>query len=218
MPLVGLKDSTLVPPNLKPLGGAPMEWLVGFVFFSLAMGLTPGPNNMLLMATAADVGFARTVPAMAGVTLGFALMAAILALGPGLALESHPTLHRGLKIVGTLYLLWLAWQVATAAPVRGNTAPRPFTFWRAVLFQWFNPKGWAAILGALTAYTVPGEDTVRQGLLMAVLYLPLSVITTTSWAGMGSLIGTRLGDGPSLRWFNHIMAVLLAASLIPVWL
>lgn len=195
-----------------------MEWLVGFVFFSLAMGLTPGPNNMLLMATAADVGFVRAVPAMAGVTLGFALMAAILALGPGLALESYPTLHRALKIVGTLYLLWLAWQVATASSGGVTGAARPFTFWRAVLFQWFNPKGWAAILGALTAYTVPGQHTVRQGLLMAALYLPLSVITTTSWAGLGTLIGTKLGDGPGLRWFNCGMAVLLVASLFPVWL
>jgi threonine/homoserine/homoserine lactone efflux protein len=194
-----------------------MEWLVGFVSFSLAMGLTPGPNNMLLMTTAADVGFARAVPAIIGVVLGFALMAAILALGPGLALESYPTLHRALKIVGTLYLLWLAWQVATASGGAGSSA-RPFTFWRAVLFQWFNPKGWAAILGALTAFTVPGEDTVRQGLLMALLYLPLSVITATTWAGMGALIGTRLGDGPGLRWFNRIMAVLLVASLVPVWL
>lgn len=195
-----------------------MEWLVGFVSFSLAMGLTPGPNNMLLMTTAADAGFVRTVPAMAGVTLGFALMAAILALGPGLALESFPSVHATLKIVGTLYLLWLAWQVATASASGGSAAARPFTFWRAVLFQWVNPKGWAAILGALTAFTVPGQDTVRQGLLMALLYLPLSVITTTSWAGIGAVIGTRLGDGPGLRWFNRLMAVLLAASLIPVWL
>lgn len=195
-----------------------MEWLVGFISFSLAMGLTPGPNNMLLMTTAADVGFARTVPAMAGVTLGFALMAAILALGPGLALEAYPAVHHTLKIVGTLYLLWLAWQVATATGGGGTADSRPFTFWRAILFQWFNPKGWAAILGALTAYTVPGEDTVRQGLLMALLYIPLSVITTTSWAGMGSLIGAKLGDGRGLRRFNRIMAVLLVASLIPVWL
>lgn len=127
-----------------------MDWLVGFVSFSLAMGLTPGPNNMLLMTTAADVGFARAVPAIAGVVLGFALM--------------------------------------------------------------------AAILGALTAFTVPGEDTVRQGLLMALLYLPLGTLSTTSWAAGGAAIGTRLGDGPRLRWFNRIMAVLLVASLVPVWL
>lgn len=198
--------------------GAAMDWLVGFVSFSLAMGLTPGPNNMLLMTTAADAGFARAVPAIAGVVLGFALMAAILALGPGLALESHPALHHALKIVGTLYLLWLAWQVATATNGGGNGTARPFTFWRAMLFQWFNPKGWAAILGALTAFTVPGEDTVRQGLLMALLYLPLGTLSATSWAAGGAVIGTRLGDGPRLRWFNRVMAVLLVASLVPVWL
>lgn len=195
-----------------------MEWLAGFVSFSLAMGLTPGPNNMLLMTTAADVGFARAVPAIVGVVLGFALMAAILALGPGLALESYPALHHALKIVGTLYLLWLAWQVATAAAAGGTASARPFTFWRAVLFQWFNPKGWAAILGALTAYTVPGKNTVHQGLLMALLYLPLGTISATSWAAGGALIGTRLGAGPGLRWFNRIMAALLVASLLPVWL
>src|SRR3954471_12772622 len=91
-----------------------MDWLVGFITFSLAMGLTPGPNNLMLMTNAADAGFARTVPAILGVVLGFALMAAVLALGPGLALQAYPAVHHALKIAGTLYLFWLAWQIATA--------------------------------------------------------------------------------------------------------
>jgi threonine/homoserine/homoserine lactone efflux protein len=195
-----------------------MDWLVGFISFSLAMGLTPGPNNLMLMANAADAGFSRTLPAIAGVVIGFSLMAATLALGPGLALQSYPLLHQGLKVAGSLYLLWLAWQIATASSGGGRAEARPFTFTRALLFQWVNPKGWAAALGALTTFTEPGGDTVRQGLLLALLFVPLSMISASSWAGGGALIGTRLGSGARLVWFNRVMAVLLAASLLPVWL
>ncbi|RJL00503.1 LysE family translocator, partial [Paracoccus siganidrum] len=124
--------------------------LAGFAFVTSA---TPGPNNMMLMASGANFGIRRTVPHMLGVSLGFGAMVALLGLGVDRVIAGNPVLASAMKWVSLAYMIWLAWKIATASAPEGTAgAGRPLTFLQAAAFQWVNPKAWAMALGALSAY------------------------------------------------------------------
>src|SRR5690349_17481582 len=118
-----------------------MHDLLGpLILFAAAMCLTPGPNVVMVTASAANFGFRRTIPQILGITIGFAIM--IVAAGLGLAglFRAEPRLHLALKYAGALYLCYLAWRIARADVKSGSgTRARPINFIEAMLFTWFNP-------------------------------------------------------------------------------
>ena len=97
-------------------------WLP-LLLFAVAGSLTPGPNNIMLAASGVNYGFRRTVPHMIGICIGFPLMFLAVGLGLSRVFEEAPVIHTALKVMGSAYLLWLAWRVATAEPI--STAPVP---------------------------------------------------------------------------------------------
>lgn len=196
-----------------------MPELIGPLFlFAVTMALTPGPNNIMVTASAANFGFRRVVPHMTGVTLGFAFM--ILAVGLGLAglFRAAPSLHLALKYAGAAYLLYLAWRIARAAEGDGARANgRPIGFLEAALFQWINPKAWIIAIGAMTAYTTVGGSMLNEMALIAAVFAAVTFPSLAVWAMFGAGLGQWLKRPPARNAFNWTMAVLLALSLVPVF-
>ena len=199
-----------------------LTWLFSASTFALSMTATPGPNNAMVAASGATFGFARSLPHMAGIALGFPLMLVAVALGAGDILRAAPALHDVLRWAGIAYLLWLAFKIATARPVppaaaadKAGKAARPLTFLQAALFQWINPKAWVIALGAIATYTSAGGRTVAvQAVALAVIFLLVTVPTVAFWTltGVGAARALRTARG--LRAFNLVMAALLVASLL----
>lgn len=105
--------------------------LLGFAFVAT---VTPGPNNLMLMASGANFGFRRTLPHMLGIVGGVSVMALLVGAGMMALFDAVPALNLVLKIVSVGYLLWLAFKIATAAPVEERDADRhPMTFFRRPL-------------------------------------------------------------------------------------
>ena len=145
------------------------ELLGPLILFAAVMSLTPGPNVIMVTASAANFGFRRAIPQMLGITLGFGLM--VMAVGLGLAglVHAEPRLHTVLKYAGAAYLLYLAWRIARA-DARGSALRRAQSrsaFFEAALFQWINPKGWVTAVGALAAYTTVGGDVLWETSVIA---------------------------------------------------
>jgi threonine/homoserine/homoserine lactone efflux protein len=186
--------------------------LLGFAFVT---SVTPGPNNMMLLASGVNFGVRRTVPHMLGISLGHAVMVFLVGLGLAGIFTAWPPALTGLKAVSVAYMLWLAWKIAHAgAPGGGKGAARPMTFVQAAAFQWVNPKAWAMALGAVAAY-VP-EPSVGAYALVALIFAGVNLPSVSVWAGAGQAVRRWL-DGPGrLRAFNWTMAALLVLSLWPV--
>jgi threonine/homoserine/homoserine lactone efflux protein len=187
------------------------------VLFATVMSLTPGPNVVLVTASAANFGFRRVVPHMLGITLGFGLL--VMAVGLGLAglFQAEPRLHLGLKYSGAAYLLYLAWRIAHANARSGDTARvKPIGFIEAVLFQVFNPKGWVFAIGALAAFTTVDGDLVWQTSMIAAVNAATCLLSVAIWAGFGTIIGRCLCNPRNRAIFNWSMAGLLVLSLVPV--
>ena len=191
------------------------EILLALFLFVLVAIVTPGPNNMMLLASGANFGVRRTVPHMAGIMIGHAAMVVILGLGLAGILAAMPEVFAALKYACLAYLLWLAWRIANAAPPKGAEATgRPLTFLEAALFQWVNPKAWAVALTAVTAYA-PGEGLAAV-FVTALVFMSVSLPSVSLWAGLGTGIRRWLDAPGRLRAFNWTMAALLILSTVPV--
>ena len=186
--------------------------LTGFAFTTV---ITPGPNNLMLMASGANFGFRRTVPHMLGITLGFPCMIVLVGLGVMQLFDLWPPAYTILMVLSVAYLLYLAWKIANAAPPREARAEgKPLTFLQSAAFQWVNPKAWFMALSAITLYAGGREPAAI--LWVAGAYCAVSTISVTSWTALGQQIRRFLGTPVRLRVFNWTMASLLVATLVPV--
>ena len=191
--------------------------LMALVAFCFVGVMTPGPNNLMLMASGANFGFRRTVPHMVGVGLGMPILTLLVGVGIIRVFEAFPIVQTILTGLSVLYLLYLAWKIANAAPPRqagADDVGRPLTFLQAAAFQWVNPKAWFMALSAITLYA-GGRDPLAI-LWVAGAYCAVSSISTTSWTALGQQMRRFLGTPGRLRAFNWTMAALLMATLIPV--
>lgn len=190
---------------------------MAFVGFMLAASLTPGPNNLMVMASGANFGHRRTLPHQLGIAVGFAFMVILMALGIAVVFEAFPRLNIVLMAAATVYLLWLAWKIAhAAAPGSGAGAGKPMTFLQAAAFQWVNPKAWAMALSAATIYVPDNAATTIA--IVAGSYFVVTMFSTSLWIRAGQELRRILTNPRRLSIFNWTMAVLLVASLIPVLL
>lgn len=188
---------------------------LGLLAFAFVTSVTPGPNNLMLMASGANFGLRRTVPHMAGISLGHAFMALLVGLGLGAALEAVPQAKLAMKVAAVLYMLWLAWKMAhAAAPGEGRSGGKPLTFLQAAAFQWVNPKAWAMAIGAMAAYAADGG--FLQVAMVAGLFALINFPSVTLWTWAGQAMRVLLQEPTRLRIFNWTMAALLVASLWPV--
>jgi threonine/homoserine/homoserine lactone efflux protein len=188
--------------------------LIGFAFVSSA---TPGPNNLMLMASGTNFGFTRTIPHMLGVSGGFMVMVVLVGLGLAKLFAVFPVLYTILKVGSVTYLVYLSWKIATASAPKGEIAAsaKPMSFIGASLFQWVNPKAWTMALGAVTAY-VPAQNPIGGLLIVAGVFGLINLPVVSGWALMGVQLRAFLQDPMKLRIFNVTAAVLLLASLYPV--
>jgi threonine/homoserine/homoserine lactone efflux protein len=191
--------------------------LLALIGFAAVSSMTPGPNNLMLMASGANFGLRRTVPHMLGISLGHMFMVFLVGIGLGQLLESYPALNWIMLVLSTAYLLYLAWKIATAAPPEAREATgNPFTFLQAAAFQWVNPKAWYMAIYAIANY-VPDGSGWRGALLVAGVFAMTNLPSVSVWAALGTQVKRLLDRPGGLRTFNWTMAGLLVLTLYPVW-
>lgn len=193
------------------------ELLIAFIAFAFVTSVTPGPNNMMLLASGVNFGVRRSLPHMFGISLGFMVLVMAVGFGLGQVFEQIPQLYTLLRYLGATYLLYLAWKIAHAGAPDSNVGAhgKPFSFLQAAAFQWINPKAWVMAIGAITTYT-PQDNFVVNVLLIAALFALVNCPSVGLWTMAGSLLRNWLGNPRILRGFNITMALLLVVSLYPI--
>ena len=193
------------------------DFLGGLVAFAFVSSITPGPNNLMLMASGVNFGFRRTIPHMLGIGIGFTVMVFLVGIGLMRVFDLVPALYLVLKIASVSYLLWLAWKIANAsAPDGTKAAGRPMTFLQAALFQWVNPKAWTMALSAVTLYAP--DRSLLAVVMVAATFGAVNLPCVSSWTLLGQQMRRLLSRPALLTAFNWSMALLLVASLYPVLL
>ncbi|MGI9351859.1 MAG: LysE family translocator [Rhizobiaceae bacterium] len=194
----------------------PVDVFIALLGFSFVSSVTPGPNNIMLLASGVNFGFRRTIPHMFGIAFGFAVL--LLAVGFGLkeVFEQVPIAQILIKIAGAAYLIYLAWKIAVSGPVEsGETDSKPMSFLSAALFQWVNPKAWVMAITAMTVYTGK-PDFATSVLIVCSAFTLVNFPSVSIWCGFGVALREWLSDPKRLRIFNVSMALLLIISLWPM--
>ncbi len=190
--------------------------LLSLIGFSIAMYITPGPNNVMVAAAAANHGIGPTIPHMAGIVVGFSAMLVIVCAGLGSAFLAFPALLAAFRLGGAAWLAWLAWQIATAPPPGETGSGRVLGFVGAMAFQWVNPKAWLIGLGTAAEFMAADQALAPQVMRIAAVFLLVGLPCVLPWAFLGRGARLLLTSPLRLRAFNIAMGVLLVASLVPV--
>ena len=194
-----------------------MEFYLATLLFTATASITPGPNNIMIMASGVNFGVKRSIPHVLGICLGFPVMVIALGLGLVTIFENFPILHDIIKILGVAYLLYLAWLIASSSQIEEAASPAmPLRFDQAVLFQWVNPKAWVMATGAISAYTTTVVDALTQVLFIAFAFLITAGPSVMIWLVFGAGLKRYLDNAVHNRIFNIIMGLLLVTTMLPV--
>ncbi|MGE0222820.1 MAG: LysE family translocator [Acetobacteraceae bacterium] len=192
--------------------------LLSLVGFSVAMYITPGPNNLMVAASTANHGIRATMPHMLGINVGFSVMLVVVCTGFGAMLISWPLLLPLFRWGGAAWLLWLAWKIAASPPPSPTQKGRVLGFLGAAAFQWVNPKAWLIGVGAASEFMAPDQPLFAQLLRIFVVFMAVGLPCLMVWAMIGGGARRLLQSPGQLRAFNVAMGLLLVLSVVPVLL
>ena len=195
-----------------------LETLLALTLFAFGSSITPGPNNMMLLASGANFGFRKTIPHMLGISIGFSIMLVLVGVGIIQLFDTVPLSYSILKYASIIYLLYLAYKIATAANhiKSGHRTSKPFSFFKAAMFQWVNPKAWTMAITTLSVYV--HNHNLSTIVIASVVFGLVNLPSVSLWSVLGQKMQRWLTDLNRLRLFNRSMGGLLVLSLYPlVW-
>lgn len=194
-----------------------IELILALMVFAFTMSVTPGPNNMMLLASGVNFGFRNTIPHMLGISIGFLSLILGVGLGLGAFLTNFPWLYTALKVIGGAYLLYIAWKIASSRSIStsGDAAAAPMTFTGAAMFQWVNPKAWVMAVSGIATYTDP-DHYLLTVFIVSLIFAAVNAPTISIWAGFGVAMRSWLSNPQLLKYFNITMGLSLVASLWPM--
>jgi len=185
-----------------------------FVVAAIPGFFTPGPNNLMLMASSAKFGFRRTIPHGLGVTVGFALMVVLVGIGLGEVFRYLPWLEPVLKVLAAINLLYLAWTLIGLKIKDQGAGQRPLTFIEGAGFQWINPKAWALAVSFVAMVVDPGPGRYVGIAVLGVGCLVIGAASSPTWMVFGDRSEKLLKRTGGERYLGIVMAVLVVASVV----
>jgi threonine/homoserine/homoserine lactone efflux protein len=194
-----------------------MEFYLSIFIFAISSTVTPGPNNIMIMTSGLNYGVKKSIPHLLGICFGFPVMVIVIGFGFSIVFERYPLFNEIIKVLGIVYLLYLAWLIASSSPVSlEGRKSKPLSFTQAALFQWVNPKAWVVATGAVSAYTSVSSDIFTQVIFIALAFLIVAIPSLGTWLIFGVGIKKYLKSPKHQKVFNLSMALLLIVSVLPV--
>ena len=187
--------------------------LLALFSFAIVSSFSPGPNNIMLMTSGANVGFYRTIPHMLGIITGYSVMLLLIGFGLMQFLLQYPVLQNTLQIVCLIYLVYLAYKIATSKVSHQTQSQfKPMTLLSAASFQWINPKAWSMAFSAITVYSAD-IDYITAILMIMAVFAVVNAPSACAWTLAGKKSRDILSNPQRLMYFNYSMAVLLIVSV-----
>ena len=195
-----------------------METLLPLALFAFVSSITPGPNNIMLTSSGIRFGFVRTLPHMAGITIGFGSLIALCAAGIGSLIVALPWLQLALRVFASAYLLTLAWQLHRLSIGEAAERQVPMSVWGAATFQFINPKAWMMAITGASAFLPPMQPVVIAVLLLVLVFCAINFVCISAWAGAGAALRKHLAQPRWRTLFGNVMAMLTVYAAASLWL
>lgn len=195
-----------------------LDMVLALMMFAFVITITPGPNNVLLLASGLTFGMRRTGWQMAGILTGVLLQITLVGGGLGMLFIREPGAQVALKVAGSLYMLWLATKLWRAGELQASTVARPIRFHEATLFQFLNPKTWLMATTVISAFVPPGEHYAERVIAAGLIFNAVALPCITVWAASGEALRRWVQNPVALRRINRFMAVLAVGTVLLFWL
>ena len=195
------------------------ELILAISAYNFVMYVTPGPNNSILTASGIKFGFFRSVPNIFGIPTGHGIQLALVCLGLGSLFTQFPILLNILRYVGAIYILYLAYKMFGSLNVSSTEGKsRPLRYYEAILFQFVNPKAWVICITAVSLFYPEKENLIIGTLFMVIMSTLINIPSISVWAFGGSVIRHYLGNNKLKKSIEWLLALLLLATAVSVFL
>ena len=184
------------------------------VLFGIATAFTPGPNNILSSYSGFNFGFKKTIPLMLGVILGWTTMLTVMASGLIIIFQKYIFLQSIIKILGTIFLIYLAYKIAFSSTNESENIKKPVLFFDTFLFQFINPKGVMVAMIAVSTFIDVQNNYLRDATIVIITYFFMAVFSVSSWCLLGKYLRKFATSKNFIKKFNYIMSFLLIVCVI----
>ena len=196
-----------------------IEYFIPLLILCIVQSGTPGPNNIMLTASGKNFGYIKTIPHMLGVVLGFLSLIIVFGLGLTVIFSKYPIIQFILRIVGSIYLLYLSYRIYTSVNTEDLSKSKPITFMESSLFQYVNPKGVMMAITTISIYTdhinFKFINSFNEGMIYILIAFTISnIIAVITWTSVGVFIGQFIKSACGIKIFNALMAFLLVLTII----
>ena len=196
-----------------------IEYFIPLLILCIVQSGTPGPNNIMLTASGKNFGYIKSIPHMLGVVLGFLSLIIVFGLGLTVIFSKYPIIQFVLRIVGSIYLLYLSYRIYSSVNTEDLSKSKPITFMESSLFQYVNPKGVMMAITTISIYTdhinFKFISSFNEGMIYILIAFTISnIIAVITWTSVGVFIGQFIKSARGIRIFNALMAFLLVLTII----
>ncbi len=196
-----------------------LEYYLPLQMLCIIQSGTPGPNNIMLTASGKNFGYTKSIPHMMGVVLGFLSLLLVLSLGLITVFNQYPVEQTILMILGSFYLLYLAYRIYFSVNTEDDSRSKPITFIESSLFQYVNPKGVMMAITTISIYTDYNSfefiNSFNEGMLLIFLaFLISNILAVLTWTSIGVFLNNFVKSNRAIKTFNATMAILLVLTII----
>lgn len=194
--------------------------LLAMSTFALVGAITPGPVNVLALSHGSTKEAGQPLAFVLGASVSYAWVVMLMGTSAQHVLIGHPMLVSATQWLGCLYLLFLAWKMASAPtsalqPVPGDSPTHRWqAFGSGILIQALNPKAWLVALSGVGLFVLPQADVGAYLWLFGGVSLLACLIGVGTWAIMGSALARWLESPVRQRHLNLALAGTLALTVI----
>ena len=188
--------------------------IFALISFYFVMYVTPGPNNAMVLASGLKFGFLKTIPHMTGITIGHVTQLILVCLGLGKIFQVFPEIQNILKILCSIYLIYLGYKIIGSFNKIKDNDSRPLKLYEAALFQIVNPKAWTISSMAASGFLSNDGSLLISILYIASVALIICPISISPWAAFGSGIKNLVKNNKIKVIIEFFLAFLLLITAI----
>ena len=192
--------------------------ILSIALFWFVTAYTPGPNNVVASYSGFNFGIAKTIPHILGVTLGFTSLVIFLTIGLINVFKLFPVIQVIIKYLGTLFLIYLAYKIASSTNSDETKKENPVKFIETFFFQYLNPKGVMVAIIVVSTYVELGENYINYATQVVILAFLFSLTSITLWTFIGKFLRKFATNDKFIKYFNYAMSGLLLLSIITFYI
>jgi len=191
--------------------------IILLIGISFSLGFTPGPNNAVASFSAFNFGIKKTLPIIMGVGLGYTVLVILSNFILISIFEQYPILQDIIKILGTFFLIYLAYKISFSVSSSKNENKNPVKFYETFFFQFINPKGVMAAITLISKF-VREESFLSTSIAVILVCSITAFLSISSWALLGKFLRKFATNNNFINRFNYAMSIILLFCVVSFYI